>query len=122
MRWDRPRTEAETLAGSWTAISSNAPSDHESTVPILRLLRLLPCVLVRPPRNRLKIPSALSTLLTYFAVVWGFVYDVIADPPRSGRRGPSVRWWFSLGGSTGSTSSRGSRRNSCLCSAGSGSS
>ncbi|KAK1275705.1 hypothetical protein QJS04_geneDACA004077 [Acorus gramineus] len=82
-------------ATSSTVISSHAPSDHESMDPIVRLLRILPYGLLRPPRTRLKIPSALSTLpspmtvyalvlLTYFAVVSGFVYDVIVEPPGIG--------------------------------------
>ncbi|KAJ4756335.1 Oligosaccharyltransferase complex subunit ostc [Rhynchospora pubera] len=77
-------------AGSGRAYSS----ESSSIDPLFHLLRILPFSFLRPPRIRLKIPSTISlpspmtvfslVLLTYFAVVSGFVYDVIVEPPGIG--------------------------------------
>lgn len=89
------RTKPDATAASAAAGSTSHSSDPSSVDPILLLLRVLPYSILRPPRTRLKLPSAATALpspttvlslilLTYLAVVSGFVYDVIVEPPGIG--------------------------------------
>lgn len=87
----RPKSDSPTA----TAPSAAASSSTKSMDPFLFILTLLPYSILRPPRTRLKLPSPSTLLpsptttlalllLTYFAVVSGFVYDVIVEPPGIG--------------------------------------
>lgn len=78
-----------------TAAAAASDRSSSSSDPFFFLLRLLPYSVLRPPRTRLKLPSAAAVLpspatvlalilLTYFAVISGFVYDVIVEPPGIG--------------------------------------